>query len=141
LFSKEKCSPTESCRTPPDPGPLNTTLDNSSAAFLGTLSRGVALEDKERQDPDEGGRPIWVTPDALWFRWTRIWEDIQRAQKVEVREKADLKRRICKAVGAPDFVHDRFVFRGRRLSYVVFTREWLDALQGLADGTDGVTET
>ncbi len=112
-----------------------------AAAFLGILSRGVALEDRESQDPDEGGRPIWCTPDKLWFRWARIWEDIQRTQKVEGREKADLKRRICKAVGAPDFVHDRFVSRGRRLSYVVFTREWLDALQGLADGTDGVTET
>ena len=111
-----------------------------AAALLAALSRAVPLEDKESQDPDEGGRPTWVSPESLWFRWTRIWEDIQRTQKVDGKEKADLKRRICKAGGAGDFVHDRFTFKGRRLSYVVFDRSWLDALQGLADGSDGVTD-
>jgi hypothetical protein len=112
-----------------------------AAAMLAHLSHATELEDEPSPVPDEGGRPTWVTPDALWFRWSRMWEDIQRSQKVEGREKTDLKRRLCKAVDAADFVHDRFTFAGRRLSYVVFDRSWLDALQGLADGSDGVTET
>lgn len=111
-----------------------------AAALLGSISRATPLEDSDRQDPDEGGRPTWVTKDYVWFRWSRVKEDVERTQKVERREWADVRRRLCALIGEKDLEHDRFVFRGRRLSYVVFDRRWLDALQSLADGSDGQTE-
>ena len=111
-----------------------------AAALLGTIIRATPLEDSDRQDPDEGGRPTWVTSDRIWFSWSRVKEDIERTRKVERREWADVRRRLCAVLGEKDLDHDRFVFRGRRLSYVVFDRRWLEALQSLADGSDGQTE-
>jgi hypothetical protein len=112
-----------------------------AAALLGSISRATPLEDSDRQDPDEGGRPTWVTKEHVWFRWSRVKEDVERTQKVERREWADVRRRLCAALSVQDLQHERFVFRGRRLSYVVFDRRWTDALQSLADGSDGQTET
>jgi hypothetical protein len=49
LFSKEESSPTESCRTPPDSGPLNTTLDNSSPPAPRRLWLWCALTEKRHR--------------------------------------------------------------------------------------------
>ena len=44
LFSKEKCSPTEPCRTPPDQGLLTTTLDDNAGDVLaGYISQLILL--------------------------------------------------------------------------------------------------
>lgn len=42
-------------------------------------------------------------------------------------------------MGARDFEHRRHRFASGRAEYVVFTREWISALEALAAGEDGVT--
>ena len=104
--------------------------------LLEHLSRASAY-DAESHDPHPNGKPVWVTPEELWFSWSKSWLELKRTQDfIGDAEIRDLKKRLCSAAGMPDVANRRFEMGGRRLSFVAFTVEWLEALQRLADGDD-----
>lgn len=104
--------------------------------LLEHLSRASAY-DAESHDPHPNGKPVWVTPDELWFSWSKSWLELKRTQDfIGDAEIRDLKKRLCGAAGLADVANRRFEMGGRRLSFVAFTVEWLEALQRLADGDD-----
>jgi hypothetical protein len=41
---------------------------------------------------------------------------------------------LCDRLGVKDFVEKRHTFGGHKQSYVVFTPEWVEAIQHLAEG-------
>jgi hypothetical protein len=104
--------------------------------LLEHLSRASAY-DAESHDPHPNGKPVWVTPDELWFSWSKSWLELKRTQDfIGDAEIRDLKKRLCGAAGLADVANRRFEMGGRRLSFVAFNVEWLEALQRLADGDD-----
>jgi hypothetical protein len=79
-----------------------------------------------------------VTPDELWFQWGKIWEEISRTHDVAVGERNKIRNKLLEIMHAKDLVHKRHRFPSGRLEYIVFTREWVAALESLASGVDGV---
>jgi hypothetical protein len=105
--------------------------------LLKTFGRATKAKNEEKPEPNESGRPCWVTPDELWFGWGKVWEEIGSSHDVAVSERNKVRNKLLEAVGAKDFTHKRHRFGSGRLEYVVFTHEWVAALQSLAAGEDG----
>ena len=103
---------------------------------LQSLSRATTPRDEDKPEPNESGRPCWVTPDELWMQWGKVWEDIGRAHDVVAGERNKIKARLLAATGASDFPHKRHRFPARRLEYVVFDRDWIAALEDMAAGEE-----
>lgn len=104
---------------------------------LQVISRATTPRNEDKPEPNESGRPCWVTPDELWFQWAKVWEDIGRAHDVAGGERNKIKARLLDATGESDFVHRRHRFATKRLEYVVFDRHWVEALENLAAGEIG----
>lgn len=107
-----------------------------AAYVLQVFKKATQPKSEENPEPNESGRPCWVKPDELWFQWGKIWEDIQRTHDVAPGERNRVRGRLLDAMGARDFDHRRHRFPSGRLEYVVFTREWVEALERLASGED-----
>jgi hypothetical protein len=105
--------------------------------LLKSFSRATKPRDEEKPEPNESGRPCWVTPDELWFGWGKVWEEISSSHDVGVGERNKVRNKLLEIMGAKDLVHKRHRFGSGRLEYVVFTHEWVAALQSLAAGEDG----
>lgn len=101
---------------------------------LQVFRRATQPKNEEKPEPNESGRPCWVTPDELWFQWGKVWEDIGRSHDVVPGERNRIRAKLLEIIGQRDFEHRRHRFEGGRLEYVVFTREWVDALERLAAG-------
>ena len=104
---------------------------------LKVFKKATQPRDEEKPEPNESGRPCWVTPDELWFQWAKVWEDIGRQHDVMPGERNRIRAKLLHIVGMRDFEHRRHRFEGGRLEYVVFTKEWIAALEVLAAGEDG----
>jgi hypothetical protein len=114
---------------------------------LQVIRKATKPRDEDKPEPNESGRPCWVTPDELWLQWGKVWEDIGRSHDVMPGERNRIRCKLVDAVGgeARDFVHKRHRFPSGRLEYVVFDAKWLAALEqmaagednGVADGMDG----
>jgi hypothetical protein len=101
--------------------------------LLEALARAKpASEDKP--EPERSGRPRWVTPGELWLGWQKTWEEIGRAHDVAAGERIRIKRLICDRMKVRDFREGRHTFGSTKRSYVVFTPEWIAAVEALAEG-------
>lgn len=98
------------------------------------IKKATQPRNEEKPEPNESGRPCWVTPDELWLQWGKVWEDIGRMHDVAPGERNKLRMRLLDAMGARDFDHRRHRFEAGRLEYVVFTKEWVAALESMAAG-------
>jgi len=107
-----------------------------AAYVLQVFKKATQPRDEENPEPNESGRPCWVTPDELWFQWGKIWEDIGRSHDVAPGERNRIRSRLIEAMGATDFDHRRHRFQSGRMEYVVFSKEWIMALEVLAAGED-----
>lgn len=105
---------------------------------LQAFKKATTPRDEEKPEPNESGRPCWVTPDELWFQWSKVWEDISRLHDIAPSEKSRIRSKILSIVGMKDFDHRRHRFTAGRLEYVVFTKEWIAALEVLAAGEDEI---
>lgn len=107
--------------------------------LLEAFRKATKPRDEEKPEPNESGRPCWVKPGELWFKWSKTWEDIERMHDVQTGERLKLKHLICDEVGIKDFVEERHVFGGVRHSFVVFNEDHYAAVERLAAGrlTDG----
>jgi hypothetical protein len=104
---------------------------------LQVLKKATKAKDEENPEPNESGRPCWVTPDELWLQWGKIWEDIARSHPdVSAGDRNKIRAMLLSAVHSSDFTHKRHRFATGRMEYVVFTKEWLDALESMASGDD-----
>ena len=103
---------------------------------LQVFKKATQPRDEEKPEPNESGRPCWVTPDKLWFQWGKIWEDIGRTHDVAPGERTRIRGRLIDIVGQQDFVHERHRFAAGRLEYVVFDSAWIGALEKLAEGDE-----
>lgn len=104
---------------------------------LQVIKKATTPKSEDNPEPNESGRPCWVTPDELWLQWGKIWEDIGRSHDVVPGERNRVRAKLLEIMGQRDFDHRRHRFESGRLEYVVFTREWLAALERLAAGDDG----
>jgi hypothetical protein len=104
--------------------------------LLKVFSKATQPRNEEKPEPNESGRPCWVRPDELWFQWGKVWEDIGSAHDVAPGERSKIRARLLDAVGTHDFDHRRHRFPSSRLEYVVFTKDWISALEMLAAGDD-----
>lgn len=109
-----------------------------AAYVIQGLKRAKQPKDEENPEPNESGRPCWVTPDELWLQWGGLWEEICRAHPdVTPSERNRVRGRLLEAMGEKDFVHKRHRFPlVGRLEYVVFTPAWIAALEEMASGSD-----
>jgi hypothetical protein len=105
--------------------------------LLKSFGRATKPRDEEKPEPNESGRPCWVTPDELWFQWGKVWEEIGSAHDIASGERNRIRNKLLEIMAAKDLVHKRHRFGSVRLEYVVFTHEWVAALQSLAAGEDG----
>lgn len=101
---------------------------------LQVFRKATQPRNEENPEPNESGRPCWVAPEELWFQWGKIWEDISRSHDVAPGERNRIRSKLTEAMGCKDFVHRRHRFQSGRLEYVVFTKEWVEALEALAAG-------
>jgi hypothetical protein len=100
------------------------------------IKKATQPRNEEKPEPNESGRPCWVTPDELWLQWGKVWEDIGRMHDVAPGERNKLRMRLLDAMGAKDFDHRRHRFQSGRLEYVVFTKEWVAALEAMSAGDE-----
>jgi hypothetical protein len=107
-----------------------------SSYVLQVFKKATQPRDEEKPEPNESGRPCWVTPDELWFQWSKVWEDIGRQHDLVPGERNRIRAKLLDIVGQKDFDHRRHRFSSGRLEYVVFTKEWVAALEVLAAGED-----
>lgn len=107
-----------------------------AAYVLQVFKKATQPKNEESPEPNESGRPCWVKPDELWFQWGKIWEDIGRTHDIVPGERNRVRGRLIDAMGVSDFDHRRHRFASGRLEYVVFTPEWLEALERIAAGED-----
>jgi hypothetical protein len=103
---------------------------------LQVFKKATQPRDEEKPEPNESGRPCWVTPDELWFQWGRVWEDIGRSHDVQAGERNRVRAKLLEAMGQRDFSHKRHRFQSGRLEFVVFTRDWVSALESLSAGEE-----
>jgi hypothetical protein len=106
---------------------------------LQVFKKATQPKDEAKPEPNESGRPCWVTPDELWLQWGKIWEDIGRSHDVMPGERNRIRGRLVDMVGQRDFTHKRHQFASGRLEYVVFDQKWLAALERMAAGEDSLT--
>jgi len=107
---------------------------------LQVFKKATQPRDEEKPEPNESGRPCWVKPDELWFQWAKIWEDITRTHDVVPGERNKIRGKLLRMMDADDFVHERHRFASGRLEYVVFGREWVQAVERLAAGDDSSSD-
>lgn len=70
----------------------------------------------------------------MWFKWTKVWEDIGRLHDVQAGERIRMRHLICQRVGADDVHERRHTFGNVRHSFVVFSPAWVEAVQAMAEG-------
>lgn len=105
------------------------------AGFLmESFARATKPKDEEKPEPNQSGRPCWVTPDELWFKWQKTWEEIGRIHDVQAGERIRIKHLLCSTMGVDDLPESRHTFGDTRHAYVVFSREWIEAVKTLAEG-------
>jgi hypothetical protein len=102
--------------------------------LLDAFRKATTPRDEEKPEPNESGRPCWVRPGELWFKWAKTWEDIERMHDVQVGERLKIKHMICHELHAEDMPEVRHTFGGIRHSYVVFDENWYAAVERLAAG-------
>ncbi len=102
--------------------------------LLESFGRATQPRNEDAPEPNVSGRPCWVKPDELWFKWTKVWEDIGRTHDVQAGERIRMRHLICTKVGATDMPERRHAFGGVRHAFVVFSPAWIDAVQSLAEG-------
>ncbi len=109
--------------------------------LLQTFRKATKPRDEEKPEPNESGRPCWVTPDELWFQWAKVWEEIGRMHDVQQGERNKIRAKLIELVGhgkITDFPHKRHRFASARMEFVVFSADWVEALERLAAGEDEV---
>ena len=111
-----------------------------SAWLLEAFKKATRPKDEENPEPNESGRPCWVKPTELWFKWAKTWEDIERMHDVQVGERLKIKHMICHEIGAQDLPEARHTFGGVRHSYVVFDEKAYAAVERLAAGKRSETD-
>ena len=104
---------------------------------LAAFKKATKPRDEDKPEPNESGRPCWVTPDELWLQWGKLWEDIGRAHDVGQTERNKVRAMILDRTGEKDFVHRRHRFASGRLEYVVFSPAVVAILEDIAAGDDG----
>lgn len=105
-----------------------------SGWLLESFRKATTPRDEERPEPNESGRPCWVKPGELWFKWAKTWEDIERMHDVQTGERLRIKHLICHEMGVQDLPEARHTFGGVRHSYVVFNEDFYGAVERLAAG-------
>lgn len=105
-----------------------------AAYLIEVFGKATNPKSEEKPEPNSSGRPCWVTPDHLWFKWQKVWEDIGRSHDVQAGERLRIKHLLCQTMEAKDLPEGRHTFGNVRHSYVVFTAQWVAAVQGLAEG-------
>lgn len=108
-----------------------------AAYLMESFGKATQPKSEENPEPNVSGRPCWVTPEELWFKWTKVWEDIGRTHDVQAGERIRMRHLICTRFGATDIPERRHTFGSVRHSFVVFSPAWIEAVQGLADGSIG----
>jgi hypothetical protein len=104
------------------------------AYLMEAISKATTPRNEEAPEPNTSGRPCWVKPDELWFKWQKTWEDIGRQHDVQAGERIRIKHLLCQTVGADDLPEGRHTFGTVRHAFVVFTPAWVAAVQKLAEG-------
>jgi hypothetical protein len=102
--------------------------------LMEAFTRATQPRDEEKPEPNVSGRPCWVRPDELWFKWAKTWEDIGRSHDVQSGERIRIRHMLCQAMGVEDFTEGRHQFGDVRHSYVIFSPAWVAAVQTLAEG-------
>lgn len=102
--------------------------------LLEAFKRATKPRNEETPEPNESGRPCWVKPEEMWFKWAKTWEEIERMHILNAGERAKMRRIICDEVGAEDLHEIRYLFGGVRHAYVVFDSRWISAVERLAAG-------
>lgn len=115
-------------------GPSSLRYATLAGWLLEAFRKATQPKSEEAPEPNESGRPCWVKPDELWFKWAKTWEDIERLHDVLQGERLKLKHMICDEAGIKDFREERHVFGGVRHSYVVFDPDCYAAVERLAAG-------
>jgi hypothetical protein len=105
-----------------------------AAYLMESFSKATQPRDEEKPEPNISGRPCWVKPDELWFKWAKTWEDIGRTHDVQSGERIRIRHMLCQSMGVEDFHEGRHQFGDVRHSYVIFSPAWVAAVQGLAEG-------
>ena len=105
-----------------------------AAYLMEVFGKATSPKSEEKPEPNSSGRPCWVTPDHMWFKWQKVWEDIGRSHDVQAGERLRIKHLLCQTMEAKDLPEGRHTFGNVRHSYVVFTAAWVSAVQGLAEG-------
>lgn len=105
-----------------------------AAYLLETFGKATQPRSEENPEPNVSGRPCWVKADELWFKWTKVWEDIGRTHDVQAGERIRMRHLICARFGARDIPERRHSFGSVRHSFVVFSPAWVEAVQSLAEG-------
>jgi hypothetical protein len=103
---------------------------------LQVFKKATQPQNEDKPEPNESGRPCWVTPDELWLQWGKVWEDIGRSHDVQAGERNRVRAKLLQAMDQRDFEHKRHRFPAGRLEYVVFTKEWISALESIAAGEE-----
>lgn len=107
---------------------------------LSVFRRANRPKNEEKPEPNDSGRPCWVTPDELWFQWTKVWEDIARSHDVTTNDRNRVRGKLLEMLGRKDFEHKRHRFASSRMDFVVFDKDWVSALEAMASGADGEWE-
>lgn len=102
------------------------------AGMLLKILRKAMSADEDKPEPSENGKARWVTPEECWFQWAVVWDEIGRNSDVMPGERNRIRSRILQIVEKKDFVHRRWRFGSLRPEYVVFTEEWIQAVERLA---------
>lgn len=102
--------------------------------LLEAFKRATKPRNEETPEPNESGRPCWVKPEEMWFKWAKTWEEIERMHILNPNERAKMRRIICDEVGAEDLHEIRYSIGGVRHAYVVFDSRWISAVERLAAG-------
>ncbi len=115
-------------------GPASLRYATVAGWLLEVFRKATQPKNEETPEPNESGRPCWVKPGELWFKWSKTWEDIERMHDVVAGERLKLKHLICDEAKIADLREERHVFGGVRHSYVVFDAECYAAVERLAAG-------
>lgn len=102
--------------------------------LMEAFTRATQPRDEEKPEPNISGRPCWVTPEEMWFKWQKTWEDIGRSHDVQSGERIRIRHMLCQSMGVEDFPEGRHTFGDVRHSFVIFSPAWVAAVQALAEG-------
>lgn len=114
------------------PGASSLRYVSIAGWFYDRISQ--AAQPNEEDTPDSTGRPAWRKDGTLWFAWSKLWEDIERAHKVLEGERLAFKGRLLGRLGdeAKDFKHSEYRHAAGRKSYVVWTAREVAVLEEIA---------